>query len=323
MGRSTRNPAPLAAGGASGRNFAAANFLTEDTRALPNFQTSLRDSADAQAAQTALRLVLGVDAGINGAVAILEASGALLEIYDMPSLADGPAARRTVNAPLLTEVVCNSHAGSAFVEYVGARPKEGAVGAFAFGRSRGVIEGVLAAAGLPVAFLTAPAWKRLACIPLGKDGAKDAARSEAIRRWPERAALFARVSDDGRAEAALIAVSRPIAGRASCLTSPPLVQMQRLKPRNSFEAWHIRLFARWHGFELWAYLPRPWRLRNCQSLRELFSTVRPALISPTTQKPVKTPLYSSHAMTGARLWISWLGLSVSRSLRRSSALSAS
>jgi hypothetical protein len=41
----------------------------------------------------------------------------------------------------------------------------------------------------------------------GKAGAKDAARSEAIRRWPVKAALFARQKDDGRAEAALIAVA--------------------------------------------------------------------------------------------------------------------
>ena len=44
-------------------------------------------------------------------------------------------------------------------------------------------------------------------IPPGREGAKDAARAEAIRRWPNNAALFARVKDDGRAEAALIAVA--------------------------------------------------------------------------------------------------------------------
>ncbi len=86
-------------------------------------------------------------------------------------------------------------------------PQEGAVGAFAFGRSRGVIEGVMAALGLPVTFLTPSCWKRAVGIPPGKTGAKDAARSEAIRRWPTKAALFARVRDDGRAEAALIAVA--------------------------------------------------------------------------------------------------------------------
>jgi crossover junction endodeoxyribonuclease RuvC len=55
--------------------------------------------------------------------------------------------------------------------------------------------------------LTPPSWKRLVGLPPGRDGAKDAARAEAIRRWPEKAGLFARVKDDGRAEAALIAVA--------------------------------------------------------------------------------------------------------------------
>jgi crossover junction endodeoxyribonuclease RuvC len=136
-------------------------------------------------------LVLGVDIGVVGAIAVLSHAGELVPVHDMPVLADGPAGRRSVNPPLLAEIICKSTATAAYVEYVSARPKEGAVGAFAFGRSRGVIEGVLAAAGLPVAFLTPPAWKRLV----------------AIRRWPDKAALFARVRDDGRAEAALIAVA--------------------------------------------------------------------------------------------------------------------
>ena len=36
---------------------------------------------------------------------------------------------------------------------------------------------------------------------------RNEARSEAIRRWPDKATLFARVSDDGCAEAALIALA--------------------------------------------------------------------------------------------------------------------
>jgi crossover junction endodeoxyribonuclease RuvC len=99
------------------------------------------------------------------------------------------------------------HAEIAFVEFVSARPKEGAVGAFSFGRCKGCVEGVAAAFGLPIAFLTPPTGKRLVGIPPSKDGAKDAARSEVIRRWPNKAWLFARVKDDGRAEAALIAVA--------------------------------------------------------------------------------------------------------------------
>ena len=125
----------------------------------------------------------------------------------MPILRDGPKGRPNVSAALLADIVFNMKATTAYVEFVSARPGEGAVGAFAFGRSRGVIEGVCGAAGLPVAFLTPSHWKRLVGIAPGKEGAKDAARSEAIRRWPAHAALFARVKDDGRAEACLIAIA--------------------------------------------------------------------------------------------------------------------
>lgn len=151
--------------------------------------------------------IIEIDIGSKGALALLSPDGALLEIADMPILRDGPKSRPNVNAPLLAELVYRWHATQAFVEYVGARPGEGPAGAFSFGRSKGVIEGVCAAAGLPVAFLTPPVWKRAVGIPPGRDGAKDAARSEALRRWPDKAALFARVKDDGRAEAALIAVA--------------------------------------------------------------------------------------------------------------------
>jgi crossover junction endodeoxyribonuclease RuvC len=122
----------------------------------------------------------------------------------MPVLKDGPAGRRAINAPLLASIVFKSHAGHAFDEGVGARPGEGAVGAFAFGRAKGVIEGVLAAAGVPVTFVSPPAWKRAVGLTLAS---KDAARAAAIRLWPGHAELFARVKDDGRAEAALIAAA--------------------------------------------------------------------------------------------------------------------
>ena len=151
--------------------------------------------------------VLGIDIGSQGAVALLTSAGELLEIADMPVLCDGPKGRPNVSAALLADIVVNMKAATAYVEYVSARPGEGAVGAFAFGRSRGVIEGVCGAVGVPLSFLTAACWKRTVGIPPGREGAKDAARSEAIRRWPAHAALFARVKDDGRAEACLIAIA--------------------------------------------------------------------------------------------------------------------
>jgi crossover junction endodeoxyribonuclease RuvC len=148
--------------------------------------------------------ILGIDIGVSGALALITMSGELIEVADMPILRDGPKNRATVNGPLLAELIYKWHAEEAFVEYVAARPGEGAVGAFAFGRSRGVIEGVLAACGVPTKFITPASWKRTVGLTLAS---KDAARSEAIRRWPGHASLFARVKDDGRAEAALIGIA--------------------------------------------------------------------------------------------------------------------
>lgn len=149
-------------------------------------------------------LILGIDIGAAGAIALLNADGALVNVDDMPVLQDGPKGRRSVNAPLLAALIFKSYASHAFVEYVGARPGEGAVGAFAFGRSKGAVEGVLGAAGIPVTFIAPASWKRAVGL---SQASKDAARAEAIRRWPAHASLFSRVKDDGRAEASLIAVA--------------------------------------------------------------------------------------------------------------------
>lgn len=151
--------------------------------------------------------VLGIDIGVKGGVALLSDAGALIEVVDMPCLHDGPKKRRTINAPLLASFIYKSHATRAFVEHVGPRPLEGVVGAFAFGDSKGVVRGVLAGASIPIIWITPPQWKRVIGIAPGKDGAKDAARAEAIARWPDRADLFTHKNDDGLAEACLIAVA--------------------------------------------------------------------------------------------------------------------
>jgi crossover junction endodeoxyribonuclease RuvC len=107
--------------------------------------------------------------------------------------------------PLLAGILARTHARIAFCEFVGARPTDAKVAAFAFGRA-GVIEGCAGALGLPIVFLTPPTWKRLAEIPPGAEN-KDLARTRAIARWPAHADLFARKRDVDRAEACLIALA--------------------------------------------------------------------------------------------------------------------
>lgn len=75
---------------------------------------------------------------------------------------------------------------------------------FAFGRALGVVEGVLAACGVAASRITSAARKR--AVGLSR-ASKSASRAEAIRRWPDCAALVARVKDDGMAKSALIGVA--------------------------------------------------------------------------------------------------------------------
>lgn len=56
-------------------------------------------------------MILGIDIGVHGAIAVLDQSGALVEIHDMPTLQDGPVGRRAVNAPLLAALVFKSASG--------------------------------------------------------------------------------------------------------------------------------------------------------------------------------------------------------------------
>jgi hypothetical protein len=80
-------------------------------------------------AQVQFGLILGIDIGVTGGIAVVSTAGDLIDVH-------GHAGRRAVNGPLLASIVFASHATRAFVEHVSARPGEGAVGAFAFGRSR-------------------------------------------------------------------------------------------------------------------------------------------------------------------------------------------
>jgi hypothetical protein len=75
-------------------------------------------------------MIIGIDIGTAGALALLSPDGELVEVADMPCLRDGPKGRPNVNGPLLAELVYRRQAKQAFVEMVNARPGEGAVAHF-------------------------------------------------------------------------------------------------------------------------------------------------------------------------------------------------
>lgn len=146
-------------------------------------------------------LFVGVDPGKGGAIAAVDrdAGNDLVAVHDMP------VAGGVVTAPLLREVAMSlgwDTIAAVAVELVRSSPQQGVVSAFSFGRSYGMVLGFFGAHWAQVD-VTPPTWKGHYRLN-GKD--KDQARAAAIKRWPHRAAWFARKKDLDRAEAALIAL---------------------------------------------------------------------------------------------------------------------
>ena len=151
------------------------------------------------------RVVVGIDPGITGAIALLCGDRAV-RVWDMPVAADGRT--NAVCPALLADILGEARdlAGerpTVIVERVAARPGQGVTSMFSFGRSLGVVEGVVGALGLPMQRVTPDAWKRRAKL---RGQPKDASRAMALRLFPEVAGELARKKDAGRADALLIAM---------------------------------------------------------------------------------------------------------------------
>jgi crossover junction endodeoxyribonuclease RuvC len=152
-------------------------------------------------------MILGVDPGKSGAVALLDDTGALLDVADMPVIGK-IISPHTLSGVLGSWAYLNDtleqdvFAGRAIavIEDVHAMPKQGVTSVFSFGRALGVVEGVLGASGWSLRYVPPARWKK--DLRLSSD--KGESRRRAIELWPTKAELFARVKDDGRAEAALI-----------------------------------------------------------------------------------------------------------------------
>lgn len=154
-----------------------------------------------------MSLIIGIDPGLDGAIALISAEdNGLFAVEEMPTVTIkvGTKMKRVVSAPALAELIRSwdlTMVEMAVVEKVGAMPGQGVTSMFGFGKSAGIVEGVLAGLGVPYTLVTPQAWGKRAC----KGQGKDASRKRVMELYPSQAKLFSRVKDDGRAEAVLIA----------------------------------------------------------------------------------------------------------------------
>ena len=146
---------------------------------------------------------LGIDVGLNGAIALVQ-DGELVGVVDMPTvtLDRNGKAKRQVSVPELVDIIKAFDPDEAYVEKVFAMAGQGVTSVFSFGRSLGVVEGVLTTLKIKTTLMTPQTWQK----GLGMTGGKDGSRARAMELFPEQTALFKRVKDDGRSDAALIAL---------------------------------------------------------------------------------------------------------------------
>jgi len=146
-------------------------------------------------------IVMSIDPGLSGALAVF-IDDVLIDVVDMPTheLSRNGKAKRQIAAADLAGIFTQHDPRHVIVEKVSAMPGQGVTSMFSFGRSLGIIEGIIAAYNIPVTYVTPGVWTK----GIGRGAGKDASRARACELYPAHQKQFARVKDDGRADAVLI-----------------------------------------------------------------------------------------------------------------------
>jgi hypothetical protein len=146
-----------------------------------------------------MTIILAIDPGITGAIAVYEVDHANLEVYDMPLL------NGDVDPHQLTSMIEAAKPDFAILEKVHPMPKEGVSGVWRFSAAYTTARVVVMLCQIPLHLVSPAMWKFRMNLKGGKEG-KEQARNLAILTFPDSAAQLNRKKDHGRAEAALLAV---------------------------------------------------------------------------------------------------------------------
>jgi crossover junction endodeoxyribonuclease RuvC len=158
-------------------------------------------------------IVVGIDPGITGAIAIID--GDEVTLLDTPAkkVKVGAKERNTYDLEAMSETL--DRVASTYnyetigrkrevhiaIEQVGSMPTDGHVGAFSFGKGYGAWLMGLVSRGLQYTEVSPQKWKRHFDL-LGRD--KRGSLEKAKELYPQAADRLTRLKDNGRADALLI-----------------------------------------------------------------------------------------------------------------------
>lgn len=150
--------------------------------------------------------VIGIDPGCSGALAYY--NGEELLIWDMPffEVKKGKFNRKVIDVrglkKILEEIPMGIWKSHVFIEQVSAMPGNAAATMFSFGEGYGALKATVTLMDFATTMIAPQVWKK--SIGCTKD--KDSSRLRASQLLPQFSHNWDRKKDDGRAEAALIAL---------------------------------------------------------------------------------------------------------------------
>lgn len=124
------------------------------------------------------RYTLGIDVGANGALALLDWNGNVIDVVKTANatehdISDSIAEWKESGAPIV-----------AFIETVHSMPKQGVASSFKFGDGNGFLRGLLIAHKIPFYYVTPQKWQTAMQCKTG--GNKNISKAAAQRLYPDR-----------------------------------------------------------------------------------------------------------------------------------------
>lgn len=148
-------------------------------------------------------LICGIDPGLSGAIALYNALDQTVStVIDMPTYEINGKRELDLYAIGRFFDMHGETIRLAVIEQPGAMPKQGLSSTFKFGENCGIARMAVAAHFIPMKLARPAVWKKA----MGLTADKDASRRLASQMLPAFSSMWARVKDDGRAEAVLLAV---------------------------------------------------------------------------------------------------------------------
>jgi crossover junction endodeoxyribonuclease RuvC len=148
-------------------------------------------------------MVIGIDPGMKGGVAVLDHGGRFVGGMRMPSVLRGKRAMVETSAvdAFVRQYVGGDDISAIVLEAPNSMPGQGLQSTFTFGRFCGAVEGWAVGRGCAVQLVTPVVWKKHFALSRDKRASLDRARLEfgSHERW-------AVLANDGIAESALIAL---------------------------------------------------------------------------------------------------------------------